>query len=219
MGISQRLSSGRLAVFVVGFFVIWAIPFVAVTSIGAAGSLSYWIAVKMLIFVWYPWLFWRERLAEQLDLIGANISSLRRGLLWGITATGIWLTLNGASAALMGLHLQLAPLTLRALYLILFVPVVEEVFFRGYVQSALLGIDGSAFRAIFTTSLLFTAFHFVGWSFQGSLMRNLHTSIPENIFLLGLLLGFVRHRSGSLMASIILHAANNAVSVMLFGGN
>lgn len=186
---------------------------------GVASSLSYWIAVKMLIFVGYPWLFWREGPVEQLELIGAKRSSLRRGLLWGMIATGIWLGLTAVPAVLMGQHPQLAPLTPRSVYLIFFVPVVEEILFRGYIQSALLRINWGVFPAIFTTSLLFTVFHFVGWSFQGSLLRTLHTLLPVSIFLLSLLLGFVRHRSGSLIASFILHACNNAVSVMLFGGN
>jgi membrane protease YdiL (CAAX protease family) len=62
------------------------------------------------------------------------------------------------------------------------------------------------------TSLLFLAPHAVGWSFKGVLAVSALSVYPLTIFALSLVLGYVRHRSGSPVASALVHAGNSAVS-------
>ena len=65
------------------------------------------------------------------------------------------------------------------------------------------------------TALLFLAPHLVGWSFKGVLGANALSVYPLTLVVLSLVLGSVRHRSGSLVACVVVHAGNNAVSASL----
>ena len=213
----RRLSLGRLAIFVGGFFALWTIAWLVAIWANVVNSLPYWVVAKLLIFAGYPILFWQKRWTEQLEFIGAQSGNLRRGLKWGTMAALTWVVACAAAMVLSGQHLRPASVTLTQFYVIGFTPIVEEVLFRGYIQSSFVAIGWPWAPAIGVTSFLFIALHFLGWSFQGRLVSNLHSLNPVNIFLVSLLLGYVRHRSGSLAASMILHAANNAFSVLLVG--
>lgn len=77
----------------------------------------------------------------------------------------------------------------------------EEIAFRGLIQERLRGVVGTG-EAIGLTAGLFAIIH-VQW-----------LSLPY-LFLLGLALGILRHRSGSLLPGMVLHGLHNAVVVLL----
>ncbi|MCE1197888.1 MAG: CPBP family intramembrane metalloprotease [Marinilabiliales bacterium] len=79
----------------------------------------------------------------------------------------------------------------------LLAPVVEELIFRGVIFSGFLRNYRPGW-AIFFSSLLFALFHLNPWQLGPT-------------FLLGLLLGLVRWRTGSLLASIFTHALHNSM--------
>lgn len=83
------------------------------------------------------------------------------------------------------------------LRVVILAPIVEELIFRGVIFSGFQRIYPS-FLAILFSALLFALFHLNPWQL-----------IPT--FLLGLVLGFVRHRTGSLLASIFTHALHNGM--------
>lgn len=83
------------------------------------------------------------------------------------------------------------------LRVVVLAPVVEELIFRGVIFSGFQRIYPS-FLAIFFSALLFALFHLNPWQL-----------LPT--FLLGLLLGYVRLRSGSLLAAILTHALHNGM--------
>ncbi len=88
-----------------------------------------------------------------------------------------------------------------------FAPMLEEVLFRGFLQSFVrqhLGVKS----AILITSLCFSCFHYSPE--QG--MSNI--SIIVSLFPLALFLGYVYERQGSLFAPIVLHACFNSISVL-----
>jgi membrane protease YdiL (CAAX protease family) len=76
-------------------------------------------------------------------------------------------------------------------------PIVEELIFRGVIFSGFQRIY-PAFWAIFFSALLFGLFHLNPWQLGPT-------------FLLGLLLGYVRLRTGSLLAAIFTHALHNGM--------
>jgi uncharacterized protein len=87
-----------------------------------------------------------------------------------------------------------------------FAPMLEEVLFRGFLQSFIrqhLGMKS----AILITSLCFSFFHYSPE--QG--MSNI--SIIGSLFPLALFLGYVYEKQGSLFASMVLHACFNSISV------
>ncbi|MBS0622973.1 MAG: CPBP family intramembrane metalloprotease [Verrucomicrobia bacterium] len=91
-----------------------------------------------------------------------------------------------------------------AVYIALIVPVVEEFFFRGLLQTWL-RCHMNRGRAILLASCIFALSHFAlsqGWS---------NFEIVAQLFFLSLFLGFLYEREQSLWAPIALHATNNLV--------
>ncbi|HUK82897.1 MAG TPA: CPBP family intramembrane glutamic endopeptidase [Verrucomicrobiae bacterium] len=80
-------------------------------------------------------------------------------------------------------------------------PIVEEILFRGLIYGALegrLGVAGS----IFVTSVMFALVH----------LQVLHF-IP--IFLVGVVLGWARWKTGSLGLPMLVHVLNNGFALLL----
>jgi len=77
-----------------------------------------------------------------------------------------------------------------------------------------LALNGHPFwRANAITTVVFVAMHLPGWYVQGvatTLISVALSALP--LAGLSLLFGWVKQRSGSLYASIVLHAVNNAYS-------
>ncbi|HSX13330.1 MAG TPA: type II CAAX endopeptidase family protein [Chlamydiales bacterium] len=86
-------------------------------------------------------------------------------------------------------------------------PLVEEVLFRGFLQSFIRQHLGKK-QAIFITSLLFSLFHYS----PEQKISNL--TIVGSLFIFSLFLGFVYEKRESLLAPIFLHSLFNTVNVM-----
>lgn len=97
----------------------------------------------------------------------------------------------------------------RAILLVGIVPVVQEWLYRGVILQGLVAYLGRA-GGLMLTSLLFgmTAATWLG-------AMNL-SSVFITTALVGALLGFVRLATGSLLASILVHAALNAVGLFAY---
>lgn len=89
---------------------------------------------------------------------------------------------------------------------VFFAPTVEELLFRGFLQSFIRGHLGSK-QAIVITSLLFAFFHY---SHEQGLAN---ITIIGSLFTLSLFIGLVYEKRRSLAAPITFHAIFNAVSV------
>lgn len=91
------------------------------------------------------------------------------------------------------------------LVMIVIAPVMEELILRGYLFKAWrysrLGLAGT----LLLTSLLFVGLH---WG-------QYHWSLLAFLFLLSVILGLAREKSGSVWVPVILHGANNFVSAIL----
>lgn len=85
--------------------------------------------------------------------------------------------------------------------------ILEELFFRGYLLGALRGA-GKEGRAVVVSSLLFALFHLL---VTDSLA--VERLLPS--LLLGLLLGWLAVRGGSVFPGMLLHAAHNSLVVLL----
>jgi membrane protease YdiL (CAAX protease family) len=80
-------------------------------------------------------------------------------------------------------------------------PLIEEIFFRGYLFKLLQDKLGDN-PAVILTSILFAAAHF-----------NIFTFLP--ILVMGALMGWARKRTGSIIPSLILHMANNLIALLV----
>ena len=81
-------------------------------------------------------------------------------------------------------------------------PIIEEMVFRGYLQKALEDSWGDITKAILVTSLFFALVHL-----------NLYWIVQ--IYILGMLLGYLSWRTNSILPGIILHGLNNGFAVAL----
>jgi uncharacterized protein len=83
------------------------------------------------------------------------------------------------------------------LRIVIIAPIVEELIFRGAIMSGFSRIYHPVF-AIFFSALLFALFHLNPWQFPAA-------------FALGLILGWIRIRTGSVLACIAGHAIHNGL--------
>jgi CAAX protease family protein len=92
--------------------------------------------------------------------------------------------------------------------IVTFVPVVEEILFRGFLQTWLFDIFGRA-RSIVITSVIFAGFHF-------SLAQGIsNIELLTSLFILSLFLGFIYEKQQSIFASIGLHCIFNLVGIIM----
>ena len=88
------------------------------------------------------------------------------------------------------------------LAVVVMAPIGEEVVFRGFLQKFLEEYWKDITRAVLVTSLFFAMIHFNPyWTIQ--------------IYLLGVILGFLSWRTNSIIPSIILHSMNNGIAFIL----
>jgi uncharacterized protein len=88
------------------------------------------------------------------------------------------------------------------------VPIIEELLFRGFLQSWLKNFLGTM-GAILLTSTIFACFHF---SFSQGI-DNLELLL--SLFVLSCFLGFLYERQGSIWAPVGLHVTFNSISIIM----
>ncbi len=88
------------------------------------------------------------------------------------------------------------------LAIVVMAPIGEEIVFRGFLQKFLEEHWKDITRAVLVTSLFFAIIHFNPyWTIQ--------------IYILGIILGFLSWRTKSIIPSIILHSINNGMAFIL----
>ena len=80
-------------------------------------------------------------------------------------------------------------------------PLVEETLFRGFCQGQLEKGYGDATKAVLIASLLFVVLHFNPWW-------------ALQIYVFGVVLGYLAWRTGSVWPAVIVHGINNSLSVV-----
>jgi uncharacterized protein len=173
------------------------------------------LAVQDAIVVATAWLFSIVRYHVGWDRLGLRSFSVPMGCtlsLGLLLASYVARLIYGLIAVALGMHIQQQEVLTRldthgvGFILTLFVaaviaPISEEIFFRGFLYGGLrrrIGVVG----AMLVSTLFFTGLHL---SFD--------LFIP--IFLLGLFLAWLYEYTGSLYPGILLHAENNALSLIL----
>lgn len=82
-------------------------------------------------------------------------------------------------------------------------PILEEFVFRGLVQSGLSSVMKNRWAVVVIASLFFAGIHTVAWQ-----------ALP-GLFVLGVVLGWVYEKRGSLWPSVLIHAGFNAANVAM----
>ncbi len=137
------------------------------------------------------------------DQLGLN----RGGLGVSLACGGVLIVERLLANVILGLPLDLRPFVLaqfawNVFFYFVLVAFVEELLFRGLIYRALEGWRGTAL-AILGSSLGFAVWH-VGWAGPLILAH----------FLIGLFLGLIRWRAGSILGLIFIHGLDDLLSVV-----
>ncbi|MFA6988561.1 MAG: type II CAAX endopeptidase family protein [Candidatus Gastranaerophilaceae bacterium] len=94
---------------------------------------------------------------------------------------------------------------LISIFAILIAPIVEEVFFRGFIQPVFVKRFGM-YIGIFTTSVIFGLSH--------SQYTNYSTALLS-VIAIGIVLGIVKEKTGSIIPGILAHFINNFLAALV----
>jgi membrane protease YdiL (CAAX protease family) len=111
--------------------------------------------------------------------------------------------LNQPPPASMVMIYKSSSLWLVLITIILVAPVAEELFFRGFMFTGIAASKAGAAGAVALSTIFWSGLH-VQYGWLGLLY----------ITLLGIVLGMARLKTGSIIAPLILHIANNAISTV-----
>lgn len=143
-------------------------------------------------------------------LLGMSLWTLTyEALLLGKGASG-WIQLlsNPKLQELAQRLTEETPLLLRLITLAAIPAVCEELFFRGFLISTLRGTSERWKSALLTSAILFAGFHVV-------VDQSLTLERFPSTFLLGLILGWIRISTGSVLPGIAMHVINNGLLLSL----
>ena len=178
---------------------------------GDGAAISIIIMVSTPVEVALLWLFASRVAANPADYLGLKWPS-RGELLFGIVATVALIVLGNAVSWLVGRSLVTSFqtdiyatarssgwLVLLLIAVVILTPIGEEILFRGFLFRGWLRKPGDAWLVIVATSMLWALIHLqYDWY------------VISQIFVFGLVLGWLRWASGSTILTILLHAMINA---------
>lgn len=217
----------NLILFVLLFFAVWTIRATVlypidetIKSISPAWREIYAFGVRLLL--WIAPVFIYLAAIDKVDafqFLRLNTPIDKKGLLAASLLIVTFLALIVLDQyALAGTQkhvvIDTQPWTWYAIFLGLpIAPISEEILFRGFVLRKCQDFMGF-WQANLVNGLLFVAIHWPYWLYsQGFGIGRLTTSVP--ILIIGLLAGYLVHKTNSLWPSIVLHLLNNFISVTL----
>ena len=195
------------AVLIASLALVIPLAIAAVLSAAALGFLQVLLAWLLGSRAWPPPLalmgFTKPRTslrASSLLALAALVCSLGFAQLYTMAAMAVGWDFLMPPAIPDGLLLPGVWVIFSALALAVWTPIAEETFFRGFI------LQGLTNRWRFTPALVVSAAVFAALHLAPALL------LP--VFITGLLLGFLYHRTGSLWPCIAVHAAQNLVAVL-----
>jgi membrane protease YdiL (CAAX protease family) len=168
----------------------------------------YWLGMKLLFWI-LPALF-IIRVSKQKNFKVMELKRLPSAIIWGVGSGLIIGVISVITKLFTYQPIFSFSLSWSLLGGVIVTPILEEILFRGAVLPALKQ-QYSFIIANCITSLLFLGIHLPGWYFQGRLLEKLTSPVSGafSVFLLGLVLGYVAHKSKTAIGSILAHILNN----------
>lgn len=196
------------AVLIASLALVIPLAIAAVISATALGLLQVTLVWLLAIRAWPPPLahvgFARPRTSRLITTVGlvvaALVCSLGFAQLYTMVAMALGWDFLMPPEIPDGLLLPGGWVVFSGLALAVWTPIAEEVFFRGFILRGLANRWGVA-TALVVSAAVFAALH-------------LAPALLLPVFVTGLLLGFLYHRTGSLWPCIAVHAAQNLVAVL-----
>ena len=175
---------------------------------GSGERFAWWLAMKLLLWIGPALVL--IRLSGQTLAGVMGLRRVRALILWG-GGVGLVLGLAAATVRLAGQQpLFASPLGWPLVSGVVVSPIIEEITFRGAILTAL-KTRFQFWLANLITGIFFLGIHLPGWYFQGRLWANLTDPVGGALAVLwlGLVFGFVAHKSRSVAAATLCHVLNN----------
>ncbi len=168
----------------------------------------YWLVMRVLLWVVPSLKLIRLSGRGVREVLGFDRA--RAILLWGGITGLIWGGRAPLFQWLAGRPLHPIVFDWSFVTAVIYVPLVEEITFRGAIMGALQTRMNFA-PSNLITGVLFLLIHFPSWYFEGVFASGLMSSSSAvlGILLLGFLFGYVSHRSKSVAAATLSHMLNN----------
>jgi membrane protease YdiL (CAAX protease family) len=169
----------------------------------------YWIAMKIALWV-IPAIVLLRRVQIPLAQFVDFVTPLRGIVIGTMAGMGLLAFSYAMDAVLGGASFNIPVLDAALLNGLLIAPVVEEFTMRGFYLTALERTGLPFGKANVRAGIVFVAMHVPGWYFEGRLRSPLSVLQPAIfLWLLALLLGWIKKTSGSLYAPMVVHILNN----------
>ena len=171
----------------------------------------WWDLAKLAIWIAPLWVWLKRRGYRPVRLSGLAGGLNPRRCVLGLAAwlmfcvAGDWVLSQTRPAG------QLDWITVRT---VIVGPLLEELLFRGLLFNLLMRGGVAVGRASAVTAFGFVLIHLPGWSFMAGLSAE-SVTVAISIGLLGLYLGLLLGRTGSVWPAYVVHAGNNAFSTGL----
>lgn len=227
LGPTRDLHEPRV-VYLIGTYLIMGYAALRM-QVSSGAPLELQFALELAPFAMIGLLLGRARVAEagfrKIGLLPRHpVRDLRWGLMGGIVGYGV-AGLSAISVILLFNYLgepapevahqalvnlqedfNLSRLILLIISAVIAAPLIEELVFRGVLQTSLMRLlKGQRWPAMVITALVFSAIH--AWAVPT------HGLVP--LFVLGLVFGYLYERTGSLITPILAHAVFNAVNIAI----
>ncbi|HEU4388609.1 MAG TPA: type II CAAX endopeptidase family protein, partial [Blastocatellia bacterium] len=223
--VAEPGNHGRLTLFIVIFFAVWAVRATVLFFIDEKihseyALFAYSNLIKFLLWVVPAALY--IRYVDKRPVMRYLRLTTRpngRALIYSILIAALYFAATILFETLVsGRNLKsLTAATpvewLRVLLVVSISPVSEEILFRGFVLSKLNEITGF-WKANLVTAALFVFIHWPHWLWRNGFHRSM-IQVSLGIFVLALLLGYLVRLTGSLWPSIATHILNNFLSHFL----
>ena len=219
-----RGSLTKLAIYVVLFFVVWALRAIVFIRVDESIESTLWKnvysnAVKFIIWVVPVFITLGVSRLRPFRYLKLTTPLNKKGLMIGALVTLVWLSLVVLGEALFSGRNAGAMLAARSsewlgmLAGVFISPISEEILFRGFILNRL-SESLSFWKANLISALLFMFAHWPYWvSKNGFATRVIKDSV--NVFLLGCLFGWLMKKTNSLWPAIGAHIANNFLSGLI----
>lgn len=209
---------GTSSVVSVALMISWGAPLGALTDAPTFGHPLFAASLLGTVGGHVAVLAWARALETPLPLVrpgprwllvgvGAGAAALLFSATWTRTAElfGRPMADQGLVEALLGAPPGVGRIAALA-FVVAAAPLLEELVFRGYLQTALAGRFGAPF-AIGASAALFGLFHLSD------------PAVVPVLAVVGGLLGWVRHASGSVWPAIVAHLVNNVAAMAIAFGS
>ena len=181
--------------------IVYAIPLQGLFNVTLVGFIAGWIRiVRRRSFIEYVHLYRHHTFSTRTLIVLGAVLAL------SVLFVSAFLPSSGQTP-LEKLLTTRSAILMFAVFGVAFAPLLEEIIFRGFLFKVLWEIGGFTV-AVPVTAVLFALLH------SPQLAGNWPSVIL--IFLVGLILSVVRHRSNSIIPSFIVHTSYNAMLLLLF---